>query len=258
MSVKRLSIILSALLFATLVKAQEILPLEGLVISETDPERTLISKPNWLRGLHVIGSNLPEQQRPQIEAVMPEQWLGTTMCARITTIIGDYTALVEFKVPDDMVTRRARLKFITEYQDVIASISPNNSGITLERGACIGDTHEGNREYAANFWNEGALTGEDADQDVELMLNMNIARADELLVTAVLLGPDATPIKLGHSCARINSPDALAYNFRCSITIPAELMPTDADAAIQFDYERLYRGRVSAPRSAMIFIGVEP
>jgi hypothetical protein len=258
MSVKRLSILLSALLFATTVKAQDILPLEGLVVSETDPERTLISKPNWLRGLHVIGSNLPEQQRPQIEAVMPENWLGTTICARITTIVGDYTALVEFKVPDEMVTRRARLKFSTSYQDMITSISPNNSGITLERGACIGDEREDNPEYTVNFWNEGALTGEDADQDVELMLNMNIARADELLVTAVLQGSDAPPVELGHSCARINSPDALAYNFRCSVTIPAGLMPTHSDATIKFDYERLYRGRVSAPRSAMIFIGVEP
>ena len=239
------------------VAAQDFLPLAGTILHESEPDRTLISKPGWLRGLHVVGAGIPAEDRPQIWTLLPETWLGDLACARITSMSGNYVATIEFAIPQSPPTRRARLNFDTAYGDVVAAITPMTGGIALEKGACIGDTIEGRQEYAANFWNEkDEIILNDAGT-AELLLNMNIARVDELLPAASLQGDGSSaPVPLATpDCTRIDSPEALAFNFRCRVFIPPQQLQDQKTAKILFSYTRLYRGRELKPRDAVIYVG---
>lgn len=256
----RLGILIVVALLAGSASAQEIQRLTGKVLDEADQERTLISKPGWLRGVHVVGQALPTEQRPQILTLLPESWLGHTVCARITNLRGNYYATVEFQIPEEMEDRRRILDFATENRDVIASISPENSGVALEKGECVGDVTTTGRQFITNFWNESAQTAVDVDAQEQLLLNMNISRADELIATAKLVttndqnASETFPLPVPE-CSKINDPDALAFNHRCSIMIPTAKLVGQQNASITFAFSRLYRGRESSQRQAEILIG---
>lgn len=252
----RLTILFPLLLCMTSLNAQEIAKINGVVKAETDPERTLISKPGWLRGLHVSGTSLPSEVRPKIYVDLPESWFGETVCARITTITGDYDAMVQFEIPNTPKSRLAEFYFSSDYIEMITNATPQDSGIAIERGDCIGDTTETSREFVANFWNEFAPESDDAETRV--VLNMNIARADEVLPNAQLsFGNGAQSHDLSPStyCYPLTSSEALAFNYRCEIDFDPALLVNQAAPRIDFSYSRLYRGRESAVRKASILIG---
>ena len=252
----RLTILLPLLLWVTSLSAQEIHRIEGKVQAETDPApgRTLISKPGWLRGLHVSGTTLPSDVRPKIYVNLPKSWFGKTVCARITTIKGDYDALVEFEIPNPPKTQMVEFYFSTDNIETITNATTRDSGIAIERGTCIGDTNETNREFVANFWNEFS-TGSQA-ADTKVVLNLNIARADEVLPGALLkFGSETNGLELVTDCDPLKSSEALAFNYRCEIAVDPALLVGKADPRIDFSYTRLYRGRESAVRKASILIG---
>ena len=78
-----------AALFAQTAGA-EVQTLPGTVVAEVETDRTLISKPGWLRGLHFSGTPVPDDARPQMYAVLPRDWADSAFCARITSIGGGY------------------------------------------------------------------------------------------------------------------------------------------------------------------------
>ncbi|MEL7344620.1 MAG: hypothetical protein AAFN59_07145, partial [Pseudomonadota bacterium] len=215
-------------------------------------ERTLISKPGWLRGLHVIGDDLPRNARPRIEAFVPSAWAGGKICARMTTMVGTYDAGHEYDIPRDWTAERANLLYEGAQRRLVSSITPEEGGIAVERGPCFSDDTPSEQEFTANFWNDVSEPILNDNGLGELRLNMNIARADELSPTAVL-GTSRDPLSV--TCRRLETPDAIAFNYRCQILLTPKQIDAAATQSIIFSYTRIYRDRESAPRVARIFVG---
>ena len=242
-------------------------PLVGRVIDEAELDRALISKPSWLRGLHIVGQELG-QAAPQVLTVLPEGWLSQKFCARITSINGSYAAVVEFDAPptyDDPSTAEVEddpsiefdLRFDALSSALVETVTPENSGVALELGSCADTETTGQlpRQFIANYLNEASRPKLTEDGNIQVLLNMNIARADELIFEAWIDGDRKKPIDA--PCRKLDIPEALAFNYRCILEIPPERLKTSANRSIAISYERLYRGRTSAPRAAEILIGAD-
>lgn len=246
----RLSIFAVAVVLTASPAASEI-RLEGTILEEAELDRALISKPGWLRGLHFAGREMPEKDRPKLRTVLPADWSGETICARVTSIGGDYSAMIEFEVPADMkANEKADLGFAAT-SDIARRITPENSGVSIEKGRCLGDSvGEDDRAFIANFWNEEDQPIINESGQAQLVLNMNISRADELQPEAKWAGGPITP-----ECTKLTDPQALAYNYRCTMGVPAYALTGSEVSPLTFSYTRIYRGRPSDRRKAIIFIG---
>lgn len=226
--------------------------LVGQVIDEAESNRALISKPSWLRGLHILGTTPVSSSQPVLRAVIPKDWSGQDFCARITSIGGDYTATAQFEAPSSLATNLdADLAFRPKIA-VRADVTPENSGVSLELGACEEQAQDGaaQRRFIASYWNEESEPKLSDTKMAQMVLNMNIARADELEFDAVL-----NDVRLNERCEKLDDPKALAFNYRCFIDVPLASLTAQNSETINVSYTRLYRGRASAPRRADIQIG---
>lgn len=225
-------------------------PLEGKVIQEAMLDRTLISKPGWLRGAHLVGDQLAPEQTPLLKVILPTDWQNEPFCTRLITKTGGYFLMVEFNAPSTWDGgREARLEF-TSQAEFIHEIGPANSGVTVSHGRCesaAGSTAT-RTDFVANYWNQAPKSAE----RTELLLHMNISRADALNAGAVLNGLD-TPLET--SCAKLLDDKALAYNYECRIQLPATDLARLDDPVVTFSHSRLYRGRISDTRIARIAVG---
>jgi len=229
----------------------DVLRLEGRVLNEAELDRTLISKPGWLRGLHVMGQELRNAAPPSILAVVPRSWAGDKVCARITSMSGHYAAVIEFDVPTALSGNQEATLAFTPGSELIRELTPADSGVSLERGICAQSPQgENQRQFIANYWNQSGTPSLSPSGKAQLVLNINVARADELLFSATL---DEQP--LDWNCDKLDDPEALAFNFRCVVVVPPEQLSDAEGRMMRVTYTRLYRGRESDPRQADIFIG---
>ncbi|NVO58198.1 hypothetical protein HW561_20605 [Rhodobacteraceae bacterium B1Z28] len=239
-------------------------PLVGRVIDEAELDRALISKPSWLRGLHIVGQDLGDAT-PQILTILPRSWLAQEFCARITSISGNYAAIAQFVAPEtydnpntskveDDPSVEFNLRFDELKSSYVETVTPNNSGVALELGACADTENAGQpaRQFIANYLNEISNPKLTSDGDIQVLLNMNIARADELIFEAELDGKE-----IRTSCQKLNVSEALAFNYRCILMVPPGQLAANDGGLIKVSYKRLYRGRTSDSRSAEILIGAK-
>lgn len=253
----RQSLLIALSLLSAPMAGAETMVLNGIVVEEAELDRTLVSKPGWLRGVHFRGNALSESLRPQMSAVLPNDWAGAVACARITSMVGSYSALVKFELPSDMPEDRSATFTFPLEGDQIKTLSPETGGITLERGECVGDTGKTpERQYVANLWNQDGLKLKDGGE-AELAMHLNIARADEIVAVARIETSDSEEkLETVVACKKLDDPSALAFNYSCTVAVPAERLSTEQDTKLHFSYQRLYRGRSSQPRNAVIFLGV--
>jgi|GEM_PF-2412418 len=247
----RLLLTLLLLAFAHQSNAQDVLELSGEVVEEVEHDRTLISKPNWLRGVHIVGDIPVKSDRPQILAVLPAEW--SEFCGKVTTIGGDYAASVYFEpeITSDK-PRLARLDFEPR-KSFPPDANHENSGIVLERGDCRDDQDAQSKtpDYVAGFWNVERKPVTDDDGNVQVLMNMNVARAEKLIAKAML-----ADVALAVQCWKLTVPEALAFNFQCRISMPESMLKLAAMTPISFDYQRFYRGRLAEPHVAKIYAGM--
>jgi len=236
------------------VSADEVMRLPGIVVAEAEQDRTLISKAGWLRGLHVLGTELPELTEPRIQAFMPAGADAPVICARITSQSGDYSAMVQFDVPEDTQGGTPALLEYDPKSALATAYTPETGGVAVERGPCEGATPGAAgavRDFYVSFWNQAAEPLLDASGNATLVMHINVSRADSLTATAALegLAPVAVP------CAKLNDPIALAYNFECRILLGPGLLSGLNNRVITFEYQRVYRGDTSRVRRANLHLG---
>ncbi|MCH2077872.1 MAG: hypothetical protein MK180_13520 [Rhodobacteraceae bacterium] len=250
----RLLIATCLCLLAVAGHAQELLKLEGEVVAESEQDRTLISKASWLRGLHVLGTDLDEVPEPLIHAFMPEASQGEVICARITTRTGDYSAMVEFDVPAGTSQGTPALLEYEARSPLAIAHTPKTGGIALELGPCEGDalTNLGKvSQFYVNFWNQSSEPELDENGNATLVMHINVSRADTLRATASLPGTQAVSVP----CEPLNDPGALAYNFECRLLLAPGVLKGRYGDFIDFAYRRVYRGNESGLRRAHLYLG---
>ena len=124
----------------------EVARLQGVMVTEVEMERTLVSKPGWLRGLHFLSQAGTEITGPHIRVVLPGIWAGEKLCARITTLSGGYAAVVEYQVPADLAGNQDYVLDFEAKSGIVRQVTPENSGVSLERGPCAQDAQHGHGE----------------------------------------------------------------------------------------------------------------
>lgn len=244
--------LLTALLTSSGVASADVVQINGTIVQEAELDRTLISKPSWLRGLHFKSDALLDDTRPSLLAVIPKDWAGAEICARITSIRGDYAAMVEFDVSTDL-EGNLDADLALELESAMArKISVSDSGVVVEKGKCVGDSADAGTdgEYVANFWNQASEPSVTGNGDATILMRMNIARADQLEARATLGDKE-----IATDCEKLTGPEVLAYNYSCSFDVPVALLTEIDRSEVTFSYERVYRGRYSETRTARIIIG---
>lgn len=235
--------------------AQELVQLTGDVIEEVEHDRTLISKPGWLRGLHIVGSTPLNQPRPSIIATLPGKL--DKFCGRITSMGGDYSATVQFAPATVSEKDQGGLLDFEARSDFPLGATHLDSGVVLEFGECFDDRviPDAPRKFIANFWNVANLPEIDDNGNLQIVMNMNVARAERLETKAWIGDPSAPRYNLDVTCSKLSDPKALAFNYQCTIALPATIAAETITTPVGFSYRRFYRGRLSDPRQAEILIG---
>ncbi len=235
--------------------AQDLVQLTGDVIEEAEHDRTPISKPGWLRGLHIVGSTPLSQPRPSIIATLPGKL--EKFCGRITSLGGDYSATVQFTPKTVADEDQGGLLDFEARSDFPLGATHNDSGVVLEFGECFDDRliPGAPRKFIANFWNVANQPEIDANGNLQIVMNMNVARAERLDTQAWIGDREAPRHKLDVTCRKLTDPKALAFNYQCVIALPASLADETVTTPVGFEYRRFYRGRLSDPRQAEILIG---
>lgn len=233
--------------------SQELPQLAGRVVAEAEQDRTLISKAGWLRGLHVLGTDLPPLESPRIQAFMPAGKDVALVCARITSMAGDYSAMVQYDVPLDTDAGDPMVLTYEQRSDLALANTPLTGGVAVERGPCEGDnaaTVGQTRDFYVNFWNQAGEPRRDEDGNATLILSINVSRADSLEAKARLADEEvAVP------CVKLMNPTALAYNFECRLLMAPGVLEGKFGTVIEFEYERIYRGEPSRVRRANLHLG---
>lgn len=241
-------------------QAQQAEAISGKVVAEAEQDRTLISKAGWLRGLHVLGTNLQTLEKPQIHAFLPAGAEVPLVCARITSMAGDYSAMVEFDIQANVNAGTQRMLTYDQQSDLALANTPETGGVVVERGPCEGDVPQAvgtPRDFYVNFWNQAGEPQLDGAQNATLVLLINVSRADSLQAQAVLLpsAPGGAPVSAAVPCSKINAPEALAYNFECRLLMSPDVIRGMHGHVIEFSYSRIYRGEPSAVRRANLHLG---
>ncbi|MEL6689059.1 MAG: hypothetical protein AAFP28_01965 [Pseudomonadota bacterium] len=242
-------------LWAAAGHGQEVEELTGKVVAESEQDRTLISKAGWLRGLHVLGTDLDEVPKPIIRAFVPPADEDQVICARITTRTGDYSAMVQYEVSGS--SSRDGIQALLNYEassPLAMAHTPATGGVALERGPCEGDAlaNLGKvSEFFVNFWNQAGEPELDENGNATLVMHINVSRADTLRATASLGGGSVSV-----PCQPLVDPGALAYNFECRLLLAPGVLDGSYGPFIEFEYRRIYRGNESRSRRAHLYLGV--
>lgn len=143
----------------------------------------------------IIGGvfELPEDERPRVQAWIPRKWRDSVVCGRITSNDGHYEAENAWVIPADWPGHHANFAFPTDYVDQTKSIGPADMGVSVSHGACTTEP----KQYTHAFWNSdtGQSTG-------ALTLLLNSYRASEVYLL-VGDGADATVVE----CEKIQTTD---------------------------------------------------
>lgn len=232
------------------LSAQDRVVLVGTVIDEQEHDRTLISNPSWLRGIHIVGTSLHNITSPRLLSVLPADW--TKFCGKVTSIGGDYTATIEFATDQAIPSPQpTELSFETD-SEFPTQATHETGGVVLEQGTCADSAQRKDvRRYIASLWN-AAASPQISEGQIQVVLNMNVARAEKILPKATFGNPENS---LPVDCTKLTSPDALAFNYRCSFFVPENQMSLATETPVTFSYERFFRGSVSKARFAQIFVG---
>ncbi len=223
--------------------SQDMTAVEPQKFIDTERDQGLISVPYWLRGLHFAA--VPSPSRPVLLLMAPESWANTTICANATTINGRYLVEGQYVLPDSIGNSMIELRYPTDFKEVWSRSTLRNSGIVLSEGDCEMPVTTGTGSTLVPVVFNGLDTLErDAQDRVILILNIHARRTQEILAN---LHVNNTTIKA--DCAKIESVDAIQFNFTCKLALPA-----GAAGAAAFDVTRLNKGRKAPLLSANIIL----
>lgn len=181
-----------------------------------------------ISGTPIVGlvSAGPAGQSNVITTRLPEQWAGTTLCARMVSSDGRYEAARPYGVPSGWQGGVATMDFPTRFGTEIAALTTLELGVSVTAGAC--DEPAGEAVMVPAAWSSVGL-GSDA------VLLVNSFRADEIYVLASEMGLDIT-------CEPLSSEKRTAFDAMCPL--PARLF--ESGERVRLELNRIRRGSLMA------------
>lgn len=223
---------------ATVPLAEPSLQLRGEKVHEDLRSDALISG-NWLVGALTVAPR--SQAAPRLLSYVPggAAWQGATLCARTTDKSGRYSALFEYRTPDDWSGGLIEFEYQSEHPDFLSVADETNSGVALHHGDCrtVTDT------FLPVLWNSVDDPKLDASRRSEVVLNINAGRADSLIAKARTATGELEIV-----CAAADG-EGVGFNHQCRIFVPS-----DFDDVVQVEISRLRYGRASRPLSAELHL----
>ena len=164
------------------------------------------------------GAVLPQT----VTARIPGAWAGETLCVRLVSSDGRYSAFRPFDVPADWQTELAQLAIPTQFESQLNQLQPEELGILVSLDDCSGGA-AGERIVPATWSGDGLAPG--------AVLLVNSFRADEAYLFDAASGSDV-------SCAPLAVATRTAFDTAC----PLPEAWTGGSGVLELELNRVRRG----------------
>lgn len=180
-----------------------------------------------ISGSPVVGILAPGEYSDGVaplSALIPGDWRGSEVCARLVTSDGLYEARGQYSVPGDWSGGSAEFEFPTGFAQRILEIEPAAMAVLVGRGECLGDA----TAFALAAWRSELTEG--------ALVFVNSYRADEtyLVFPANLIDIDCLPNP---------SPQRTAFDMICHV--PQDLIA--GGGSIRIEVNRIRGGGMVPP-----------
>ncbi|MEP1538806.1 MAG: hypothetical protein ABJQ34_20790 [Paracoccaceae bacterium] len=214
---------------------------------ETKSSESLVSVPFWLRGLQFASA--PSGIRPSLQVAFPNELGEKSVCLQATTIDGRLLATGQYRFEKSSSGLQAgsmvELKYPTDFPEIWSVSTALNSGLVLSEGACAAPiTTQKRSRLLPVVFNGVREIQRNADDSVALLIAIHARNTQELLAT--LTTPKG---KAKTSCTKIESTEAIQFNFLCEAAIPGQ-----TSGLAELSVIRINRGREASALRASILL----
>lgn len=203
------------------------------LVLKSNPFNEILRDTAEISGVVVVGTQRhgvrkPDQDDVQLSSNLPAGWAGGTICTRVRTGDGLYEASNEYDLPGDWAGGNAVLPFPSAYQDLLATLEPNDLAVSISNGECASSPDEA----AVAIWNEATAT-------TELSLLINSFRADEVFI---YLGDDTNAIR----CEAMNDRAMSSFDSVCAL-------PLEQNGMVAVTLYRISNGKPAKPSTMQLW-----
>lgn len=189
-------------------------PLAETLIAKAEISRVLVA------GFQSIGAAPPE--RPALWAAVPASWRGKSLCLRLLSADGTYTAQQSFAVSPDWRGGVSPLGFATAFADRLEALKADEMAVRIS----LGDCSTGDAVYALGSWNSDRRSG-----PMDGVLLLNSMRASEVYLIEKGTGREL-------SCTVKTADASTSFDTLCPI--PAPLL--GGEGRLTFEVNSIRRG----------------
>lgn len=178
---------------------------------------------------HMSGS--PSDLRPMLQAYVPADWAGATVCLNLVSDDGLYEAKGSYEVAETWSGGLMEVLLDSQYEDYLRKIDRKHFGSRLTKGRC--DTQS--REFTVTSWNEQLPN---APGETDIFINSMGADEVYLLIDGVTevdcrTEQDVSQVAFDHSCA----------------------LPAGASGRVEVEINRIRRGTFDPPLTVLLYRG---
>ena len=189
-------------------------PLAETLIPKAEISRVLVA------GFQRLGES--PRKRPALWASVPAAWRGRSLCLRLLSADGTYTAQQSFAVPQDWRGGASALDFTSAFTERLQGLAADEMAVRISLGDCSAT----DSVYALGSWNtDGAAASPDG------VLLLNSMRATEVYLIEKDAGREIP-------CAVKTSDASTSFDTRC--VIPADVLK--GEGRVTFEINSIRRG----------------
>lgn len=172
-------------------------------------------------GLQLLGSL--SAHRPALAALVPAEWAGRVMCARVNSEDGLYSAQQEYHVDPAWAGGLSQLTFDSEYTTRLNAYEIADMAARVNLGTCA----DPEKELGVAAWN---LSQSEPTKGAVLLVNS--FRAEEVYLIDIATGKD-------YDCHAVTEGQRTSFDTRC----PLPLRVLKKKGELRLEVNRLRRGQ---------------
>ncbi len=223
------------------VRAQDIPVIAPTRFQDIPEEEGFVAAPNWMVGLHLMSARA--ERVPRLLTFLPDNFVGGVLCVEAITIDGRFAATAQYDVAANWAGQGVELEYPTAFPNIWSRSSLADSGVVVSIGACEKRATP-EAQVLPSVLNGLGAVDRTTDGEVTLVFNIHARKTSELLAR---LNTGAGTLSV--PCEKLETLDAIKFNFTCRVTLPQE-----ATGIGVFEYTRLNNGRARDGHPAQIVL----